>query len=165
MQKLKPWSHKSSALMWHGISRDRNVNATHSHQDLFIVTLDVVAVREMEMKPEMIADRANLAYAAYKQYRETTTNRGDIATWLGHVASVVLRGPPCKGSDCERGQRIYKNMYHPAMGQQLRYKLLADIDGDSSTSRFHYILRSKSAPVKATIYTEWHDSRLIPWLH
>jgi hypothetical protein len=26
-------------------------------------------------------------------------------------------------------------------------------------------LRSGSVPIKATIYSEWHDDRLVPWLH
>jgi hypothetical protein len=119
----------------------------------------------MEMRPEMIDDGVNLACAAYKQYKDTTTDRADIATWLVHVADVVLTGPPCKASDCERGHRIYKTIHHPTMGQQLRYKLLVDIDGDSSSSLVHDILRPTSAPVTATIYTEWHESRPTPWFH
>ena len=26
-------------------------------------------------------------------------------------------------------------------------------------------MRSTSMPLKATIYTEWHDDRLVPWVH
>ncbi|KAF1916024.1 hypothetical protein BDU57DRAFT_515860 [Ampelomyces quisqualis] len=165
MQKNKPFEDKSSVMVWHGVRRERNVNSTHDHQERFVATLDTATVRELEMRPEMIDNGLNLAYTAYKQYRDMATDRADIATWLGHVASVELTDPPCIASECEHGHRIYKSTHHATMEQQLKYKLLADIDGESPSSRFHDILRSTSAPVKATIFNEWHDSRLIPWLH
>jgi hypothetical protein len=32
-------------------------------------------------------------------------------------------------------------------------------------ARFRSFLFSKSVPIKATIYEEWHDSRIVPWKH
>ena len=40
-----------------------------------------------------------------------------------------------------------------------------DIDGASYSGRYRAILHSNSLPMKATIYDEWHDSRLIAWKH
>jgi AcrR family transcriptional regulator len=45
------------------------------------------------------------------------------------------------------------------------YRYLFDIDGNSFSGRFHSLLLSDSVVLKATIYREWHDSRLVPWLH
>jgi hypothetical protein len=87
------------------------------------------------------------------------------STLPSHVANVALTDPPCRASDSAHGHRIYKTIHHTTLEQLLKYKLLADIDGGSSSSRFHDILHSTSAPAKATIYTEWHESRLLPWLH
>jgi hypothetical protein len=44
-------------------------------------------------------------------------------------------------------------------------RYLPDVDGNSFSGRFRAFLLSNSLPIKATIYTEWHDSRLIPWKH
>lgn len=45
------------------------------------------------------------------------------------------------------------------------YRYLFDIDGNSFSGRYRTLLLSESVVFKATIFKEWHDSRLIPWLH
>ena len=35
----------------------------------------------------------------------------------------------------------------------------------ASRQRYLGFLRSTSLPIKATIFREWHDSRLVPWKH
>lgn len=44
-----------------------------------------------------------------------------------------------------------------------RYNL--DLDGNGFSGRFYRLLRSKSAVLKQTLYREWHDDWLIPWVH
>ncbi|KAH1405016.1 hypothetical protein KXX64_009627, partial [Aspergillus fumigatus] len=51
------------------------------------------------------------------------------------------------------------------MNKQYDYKYLPDVDGNSFSGRYRGFLLSTSLPIKATIYDEWHDSRLIPWAH
>jgi hypothetical protein len=51
------------------------------------------------------------------------------------------------------------------MSKQFDYKFLPDIDGNSFSGRYLSFLRSTSVSIKATVYSEWHDDRLIPWLH
>jgi hypothetical protein len=53
MQKNKPWDDKASAMVWHGIRRDRNFSSTHSHPDRFVAIMDAGAVREMKMRLDM----------------------------------------------------------------------------------------------------------------
>jgi len=47
----------------------------------------------------------------------------------------------------------------------LKAKYVPDLDGDAFSERFRELLFSSSLPIKASIYTEWHDDRLIPWAH
>jgi hypothetical protein len=51
------------------------------------------------------------------------------------------------------------------MTDQFRYKYLADVDGNSFSGRYLGFLKSTSLPIKATIWREWHDSRLVAWKH
>jgi Glycosyl transferase family 90 len=51
------------------------------------------------------------------------------------------------------------------MGRQFDYKYLPDIDGNSFSGRYRAFVMSTSVPIKATIYREWHDSRLVAWKH
>ena len=46
---------------------------------------------------------------------------------------------------------------------QAKYAL--DIDGNGFSGRYYRLLKSRSAVVKQTIFKEWHDGHLVPWVH
>lgn len=46
-----------------------------------------------------------------------------------------------------------------------RYRYVFDVDGNSFSARFRALLLSNSVVLKATIFTEWHSARLVPWVH
>ena len=48
---------------------------------------------------------------------------------------------------------------------QYRYRFVMDLDGNSYSGRFYSHLRSRSVSLKMTIFREWHDDRLFPWVH
>lgn len=45
------------------------------------------------------------------------------------------------------------------------HKYLLDLDGNGFSGRFYRLLHSKSAVIKQTIFQEWHDDWLVPWVH
>ncbi|KAJ9112266.1 hypothetical protein QFC19_000685 [Naganishia cerealis] len=51
------------------------------------------------------------------------------------------------------------------MTEQFTNKHLPDIDGNSFSGQYLGFLRSTSLPIKATLWREWHDSRLVAWKH
>lgn len=57
--------------------------------------------------------------------------------------------------------------YRPqmSMAEQFQNKYLIDVDGHSFSGRWRAFLQSKSLGIKATIFREWHDSRLFAWKH
>jgi hypothetical protein len=44
-------------------------------------------------------------------------------------------------------------------------KIVLDIDGNGISGRLYGLLRSTSAVMRQSIFREWHDERLVPWLH
>lgn len=44
-------------------------------------------------------------------------------------------------------------------------KYVLDMDGNAFSGRFYRLLESKCAVVKQTIFKEWHDGRIVPWVH
>ncbi|KAK4443229.1 glycosyltransferase [Podospora aff. communis PSN243] len=44
-------------------------------------------------------------------------------------------------------------------------KLVFDLDGNGISGRYYKFLASKSAVLKQTLFREWHDDRLVPWVH
>ncbi|PWY99097.1 hypothetical protein BCV70DRAFT_163358 [Testicularia cyperi] len=45
------------------------------------------------------------------------------------------------------------------------HKFVLDIDGQSMSCRLYQLLGTNSVVIKQTIWSEWHDDRLVPWLH
>ena len=45
------------------------------------------------------------------------------------------------------------------------HKLVLDLDGNSFSGRYYRLLLSKSTVLKQTLFEEWHDDRLVPWVH
>jgi hypothetical protein len=46
-----------------------------------------------------------------------------------------------------------------------RYRFVFDLDGNSFSGRFYGFLASHSVVLKQTLFREWHDERLFPWVH
>jgi len=69
------------------------------------------------------------------------------------------------GADCSYDGQYYTIVNHVSPAVQFEYRYQPDIDGASFSGRYRSLLYSNSAPIKATIYDEWHDSRLVPWKH
>ncbi|KAK5688038.1 hypothetical protein LTS10_000016 [Elasticomyces elasticus] len=52
-----------------------------------------------------------------------------------------------------------------SFAQTFRSKYVVDVDGHSSSGRWRAFLQSRSLGIKATMFREWHDSRLFSWKH
>ncbi|KAL9623391.1 MAG: hypothetical protein Q9160_002284 [Pyrenula sp. 1 TL-2023] len=51
------------------------------------------------------------------------------------------------------------------LSESFNFKYLIDVDGHSFSGRWRAFLYGKSLGFKATIFREWHDSRLFAWRH
>jgi len=78
---------------------------------------------------------------------------------------LCFPGLPDNAPTCPYTDPFYSVAPSQAMSEQYHYKYLPDIDGNSFSGRYRGFLRSNSLPIKATIYAEFHDNRLIPWRH
>jgi hypothetical protein len=59
--------------------------------------------------------------------------------------------------------------FHPSdrepLSQAFKSRFLFDLDGNSFSSRYYTLLQSHSVVLKQTVFREWHDERLVPWVH
>ncbi|KAK6508387.1 F-actin-capping protein subunit beta [Arthrobotrys conoides] len=46
-----------------------------------------------------------------------------------------------------------------------KYKFVMDMDGNGYSGRFYRLLQSNSVVFKQTLVEQWHDERVIPWVH
>lgn len=71
----------------------------------------------------------------------------------------------CEGRSC-RDQRAHFNLKPwEDKDRALKSRLVFDVDGNGISGRYYNFLASRSAPLKQTLLREWHDERLVPWLH
>lgn len=49
--------------------------------------------------------------------------------------------------------------------EALGSKYALDIDGNTFSGRYYRLLKSNVCVLKHTSFKEWHDGRLIPWVH
>lgn len=89
-------------------------------------------------------------------------NDGSFVHLMCHPQHISQFG---EGNQCFYYDQFYSIQQRVGMGDQFMHKYLPDIDGNSYSGRYRAFLRSGSVPIKSTIYTEWHDARLVPWVH
>lgn len=71
----------------------------------------------------------------------------------------------CESTPC-RDQRAYFNLKPwENKDRALKSRFVFDTDGNGISGRYYKLLASKSVPLKQTLLREWHDERLVPWVH
>ncbi|KAF1836379.1 hypothetical protein BDW02DRAFT_567125 [Decorospora gaudefroyi] len=166
------WSDKIGGVVWRGVAsggRNKEENWTRFHRHRFVSMLNGSQVQNIEASPESAGQGRNFKLQSYARYRLAATKYMDLGTWLKRITNVgftkLLCWPPTSEATCEYTTPYFEISKKIAMSKQYNYKFLPDIDGNSFSGRYLAFLRSTSVPIKATIYSEWHDDRLVPWLH
>lgn len=166
------WNHKQDKLVWRGSAtggRNREENWTRFQRHRFISMVNATSVREVEKghdAPNFILPDED----AYRlESRISNTPNASLADWIetwSDAAIVWLQCfPGTGGPHCPYTDHYFTVKKGMPMSKQYGYKYLPDIDGNSFSGRYRGFLGSTSLPIKATIYDEWHDSRIVPWKH
>lgn len=102
-------------------------------------------------------------------YPLVSARLGLLADWIRSFFNVAFYWLECFPSTrdyrCFYTGSWYRRRRPVSMQRMFLNKYLPDVDGNSFSGRFRAFLLSNSLPIKASIYTEWHDRRLVPWKH
>jgi Glycosyl transferase family 90 len=93
-----------------------------------------------------------------------TTNMSTVASLFEtRITDVIQCDPPA----CDIQREIFNvpEERKDKLSKSYHYKFNLDIDGNGFSGRFYRLLKSKSVPIKQTMFKEWHDDWLIPWAH
>ncbi len=71
----------------------------------------------------------------------------------------------CEATYCRDQKAFFRVRSWADKDRALRSRLVFDIDGNGISGRFYKMLASRSLPLKQTLLREWHDDRLVPWVH
>ncbi|ROT37105.1 hypothetical protein SODALDRAFT_279520 [Sodiomyces alkalinus F11] len=175
-----PWRQKKDGLVWRGVSsgaRNKRHNWWHIHRHRFVQMLNGTAISAAEVNGTSQAKTFSLVPPDV--YDLGVQVQGRLGEWVSSFADVgfvdILCDPPdfyhhwWKGKQRQKTCRFVAPYYSVAdelpMAKQYAFKFLPDVDGNSFSGRYRAFLLSTSLPLKSTIYAEWHDSRLFPWVH
>ena len=163
-----PWSEKNSTVVWRGFAtggRNKADNWKGFQRHRFISMANGTQVKRAETGVEPPVNYA-LPPDSYKVKAAKGQHMGDWLSTFTDVGFVNLRCfPKPEDGICPYTADHYELLPEMTMSEQYNCKYLPDLDGNSFSGRFWSFLQSNSLPIKATIFREWHDSRLVPWKH
>lgn len=169
------WPQKQDGVIWRGVAtggrnRENNWRAFQRHRFVAMNNGTKISRAEdwTELPPNFELPASTYGLAAQKT-RETGSAKTKLGPWVDSWADVAFVDLMCAEEE-EGGQCYYTSPYFEVqlgvtLAQQFNWKYLPDIDGNSFSGRYLGFLRSTSLPIKATVWREWHDSRLIAWKH
>lgn len=162
-----PWSGKQNMVIWRGVATGgRNLpnNWRGFQRHRFVAMNNATTVKRVEggEAPENFA-------LPDESYGVRAHADGKLGEWINEWSNVSFINLMCEPSQ-EDGSCTYTQHYFEptdglSMSEQFDFKYLPDIDGNSFSGRYLGFLRSTSLPIKAAIWREWHDSRLVAWKH
>ena len=163
------WASKESQTLWRGTAtggRHHPTNWHQFHRHRFVYVVNGTRLRNGNRLQEKILTPAFM-HAAISTL--STPTRDHLPEYLSYTNDVGFTDLFCdeagESGSCWYLDNDYAVVPSIRMTQQFDYKYLPDIDGNSFSGRYRAFLLSTSLPIKATIYREWHDSRLVAWKH
>ncbi|KAJ2994764.1 hypothetical protein NUW58_g1468 [Xylaria curta] len=163
------WASKRNEVVWRGVGsggRHKDDNWWGFHRHRFMQMMNGTTISRLEDGGDA-APSFNLSDLA--EYQTEMQRNGSLGKWVSSFSDVAYVNFECFPRQ-ENGSCWYLDPYMELRGKihmkdQYGYKFLPDIDGNSYSGRFRAFMRSTSLVLKSTIYTEWHEDRLVPWAH
>lgn len=161
------WRKKKDTIIWRGMAsggRNKPENWRHFHRHRLVDMLNGTTVASAE---HGLSEPSTFALPPLSLYDFPRRRKHRLGEWLRRIADVGFTRLNCidGGRDCDYVAPYFSLVEHMEMKKQYAFKFTPDVDGNSFSARFRGLLLSTSLPIKATIYAEWHDDRLTPWLH
>lgn len=157
------WHKKLHGLVWRGKATGGLIDDStveKSHRQRLVSMLNASEVPTMQKKD---------LTSWYNSTGLENIDRVALADWLQSTTDAAFTNTMCSPTATAKACHAMSHKFQVSaplsMKAQYRWKYLPDIDGNSLSGRFRAFLTSNSCVMKATIFKEWHDHRLMPWVH
>ena len=160
------WRNKTDNIIWRGVTSGGVQIAENwqtMHRQRLVQLLNGTWTQQNDTQVNLLTQQptqgstSNLTYEDYdhfhpSQFADSHSDVGFTDKWACF--------PNCSFYD-----DVFENKKEVPLTSQFKSKYLIDVDGHSFSGRWHAFLQSRSLGLKATIFREWHDSRLFAWRH
>ncbi|KAK4097300.1 glycosyltransferase family 90 protein [Parathielavia hyrcaniae] len=187
-----PWSSKSPTAIWRGVAtggfnRPTNWRAFQRHR--FVAMNNASQLQLASSSPPLNFALPDDRYGLSALRDSSNNNNNDLAAWIASTTNISFTDLFCsrpnpdsssssstttttpshnakeEADECHYVTPYFSTTHPLPLSTQFAHKYLPDIDGNSFSGRYLGFLRSTSLPVKATLWREWHDARLVAWKH
>jgi hypothetical protein len=152
------WDDKADTLLWRGVTSggvQLADNWQQMHRQRFVHITNSTAMRSETVS--ILSETSMGRYRNYSNFYPSKFSSDHFDVGFTEALGCI--------PDCSFYDDILTFKEAKAFSQQFKTKYLVDIDGHSFSGRWRAFLLSKSLGIKATIFREWHDSRLFAWRH
>jgi len=158
------WDQKSSKLYWTG-SATGGFATAQNWQVLHRQRLALKLASDSTAPVTMLNQTSPGQWSPYKATWSTISNFFDV-----RITGLAQ----CEPEACEAQRQAFKlkpskqgeiDPNRDSLNASYSSKYALDMDGNAFSGRFYRLLKSRSAVIKQTIFKEWHDGRLVPWIH
>ncbi len=154
------WEDKYDKMVWRGVTSGGAQNADNwrtMHRQRLVMDVNHTELGDTKVRISSEDPQKKGQYINFNDFQPATfanrhTDVGFVEAW-GCVP------------DCHFYDDVWTLKPQLSMSEQFKHKYLVDIDGHSFSGRWRAFLESRSLGIKATIFREWHDSRLFAWRH
>ncbi|KAK1750500.1 hypothetical protein QBC47DRAFT_393588 [Echria macrotheca] len=173
-----PWANKIDGMVWRGAAsgaRNKDDNWWHNHRHRFIQMMNGTTVASMEAGDVEAGPTFRLLAPEKDPYQLSAQKEGQLGKWVSSWSDVAFNNLLChppefapdgkKLRTCKHNDELFKVVEGMPFAKVYDWKYVPDVDGNSFSGRYRAFLMSTSLPLKSTIYPEWHDARLMPWVH
>ena len=154
------WENKTNQLYWTGSDTGGYAsgdNWRHFHRQRFV---DLVTKEKNEI---LILERVKSGrFGKSTRWEERKQTMASLSEFI-HVFFTSM--DICAGSACSEEKGALPVGEGEARSAGYSSRFLFDVDGMGRTQRYYRLLGSRSTVFKQTMYQEWHDDRILPWVH
>jgi len=173
------WRKKMQGIFWRGITSG-GLSSEHNwhrfHRFRLVEMLNGTHVTRVEQGAEqaksfeLSVHNDQVQSSRTAMYPELAHDfGGKLGPWLESISNAGFTRFFCENGnsldDCAFLRPFFELKEEVKMSNQFQYKFLPDTDGNSYSGRYRSFLLSTSLPIKSTLFAEWHDDRLLPWMH
>lgn len=149
-----PWEKKKNTVYWAGSTTGAYAQDTRTWRGFH--------------RHRVVALAQNLEHS---QHAYLTDDRGPprrvFSSFLnGRIFDIAFtRVFHCDHRACRAMRSYFRQRPWAGRDDALQSRLVFGVDGNGISGRYYKLVASGSAPLKQTLLKEWHDERLVPWVH